>query len=344
MPPSASGAPRHQGGGSSDVSAGPSRPAIRMARAATPSADPSRSTPIRIGPPGSGRLSSTAEATSGEFAAAATASHAIRADTYSAVTYTRAAGSGCSRKVASVISASVPGRPGQQLAQVVAGHVLDDLPARPGHGAVRPHDGDADQQVARGAVAQPPGPGEPARHHPADGRPVRHVERDLLPVPPQRGRDVAHPRARPARAPPGRRTSARPPTTSGTCRSSDRTATAATPQPSRPPAPRTTTASSCSAAARSTAAASSVDPGAATNAGTIPPTASASAPSRVSPHAAASAFPTTSPVIATPRPLCQVRLRAGKSEPKRALGTFDGAPAHQRTGHRPGRAARDRSG
>ena len=68
-----------------------------------------------MGPPGSGRLSSTAEATSAELAAAATASHAIRADTYSAVTYARAAGSGCSRKVASVISASVPADPASSL-------------------------------------------------------------------------------------------------------------------------------------------------------------------------------------------------------------------------------------
>ena len=82
-----------------------------MARAATPSADPSMSTPMLIGPPGTGRLSSTADAISGEFAAAATASHATPAATYSAVTYARAAGSGCSRNVASVISASVPADP-----------------------------------------------------------------------------------------------------------------------------------------------------------------------------------------------------------------------------------------
>ena len=72
--------PGHHGGAVSDTSAGrlpaPEQVGHRRRRAATPSADPSRRTPTRIGPPGDGRLSSTAEATSGEFAAAATASHA----------------------------------------------------------------------------------------------------------------------------------------------------------------------------------------------------------------------------------------------------------------------------
>src|SRR5450432_2023518 len=75
-PAPAAGGPGHQDGAESAISAGPRRFAIRPARAATPSADPSSSTPTRIGPPGAGRLSSTAEATRGEFAAAATASQA----------------------------------------------------------------------------------------------------------------------------------------------------------------------------------------------------------------------------------------------------------------------------
>ena len=64
-----------------------------------------------------------------------------------------------------------PERPGEQLADVIAGHVLDDLAAGLGHPAVRAHHGDPDQQVARRAVAQPPRPGHPGREHPADRRP-----------------------------------------------------------------------------------------------------------------------------------------------------------------------------
>ena len=85
-------------------------------------------------------------------------------------------------------------RPGEQLAEVVAGHVLDDLAARLRDGPVGPHDGDADQQVARGAVAQPPRPGEPGRDDPADGGAGGHVKGDLLPGLREHGRDVAHPR------------------------------------------------------------------------------------------------------------------------------------------------------
>ena len=89
-----------------------------------------------------------------------------------------------------------PRRSGVELAEVVAGDVLDDLPARSRHGAVRQHDRDPDQQVTRRPVAQPPRAGEPGRHHAARRRAGRHVERDLLPGGGERRRDVTHPGAR----------------------------------------------------------------------------------------------------------------------------------------------------
>ncbi len=61
-----------------------------------------------------------------------------------------------------------PLRAGVQLAEVVPGHVLDDLAAGLGHGPVRADHGDADQQVAGGAVAQPARPGRARGEHAAD--------------------------------------------------------------------------------------------------------------------------------------------------------------------------------
>ena len=62
-------------------------------------------------------------------------------------------------------------RAAEQLGQVVAGDVLDHLAAGPGHGPVGQDHGDADDQVAHGAVAQPPRPRGVGRHHPAEGGP-----------------------------------------------------------------------------------------------------------------------------------------------------------------------------
>ena len=62
-------------------------------------------------------------------------------------------------------------RPAEQLGQVVAGDVLDHLAAGVGDGAVGQDHGDADDQVADGAVAQPPRARGVGRDHPADGGP-----------------------------------------------------------------------------------------------------------------------------------------------------------------------------
>ena len=87
---------------------------ICLARSVTPDGVPSRSTPTRsarCGPPG--QSSSTAEGTSADPAADATAVQApAQADgPNSPVTQATAAGCGCNRKVASVISPSVPCEP-----------------------------------------------------------------------------------------------------------------------------------------------------------------------------------------------------------------------------------------
>ena len=92
---------------------------------------PSSSTPTRSGrcdPPG--QSSSTAEGTSGEPAAAATAATAPArsAGPNSAVTHATAAGSGCSRKVASVIRPSVPCDPANSLPRSYPATFLTTLP------------------------------------------------------------------------------------------------------------------------------------------------------------------------------------------------------------------------
>ena len=100
----------------------------------------------------------------------------------------RPAGSGCSRNAALGDQAERAVRAGEELAQVVAGDVLDDLAAGLGDHAVGAHHGDADQQVAdacrsssrRGplvsAATVPPtvAPGT-ARRAPAAGRPGQRL-------------------------------------------------------------------------------------------------------------------------------------------------------------------------
>ena len=88
---------------------------IRSARALTPDGVPSSSVATRIGPPGRGRSSSTADGCSGEAAAASTASAAAALAAYSSVTYALSSGTGCSRNVASTISPSVPCEPANSL-------------------------------------------------------------------------------------------------------------------------------------------------------------------------------------------------------------------------------------
>ena len=59
---------------------------------------------------------------------------------------------------------------GEQLAEVVAGDVLDDPAAGLGHHPVGAHEGDADEQVPGGAVEQPARPAGADREGAADGR------------------------------------------------------------------------------------------------------------------------------------------------------------------------------
>ena len=92
-----------------------------------------------------------------------------------------------------------PERPGEQLPDVVAGHVLDDLPAGVRHPAVGAHHGDPDQQVARRAVAQPQRARPrrwrpPRRPSPPPGRPARAA------VPSPRAPSPSCPRVTPASA------------------------------------------------------------------------------------------------------------------------------------------------
>ena len=71
-------------------------------------------------------------------------------------------------------------RSSEQLAEVVAGHVLDHLAARMGDHPVGAHHGQSDQEIARGAVAQPAWSGGAGGDHPAHGRVGRGVQRELL--------------------------------------------------------------------------------------------------------------------------------------------------------------------
>jgi hypothetical protein len=128
------------------------------------------------------------------LAAAAIASAAIGREAYSAVTQARPRVQP-ERRLGDQAERAL--RPREQLAQVVAGHVLDHLAAGLGHDAVGPHHGDPDEQVTRRPVAQPPRAGQPGRDHAADRGLARHVQRDLLPGLGQHRRYLGHPGARP---------------------------------------------------------------------------------------------------------------------------------------------------
>src|SRR5919112_6811893 len=62
-------------------------------------------------------------------------------------------------------------RAGEELRQVVAGHVFDDLATCFGHGAAVQDDGYADDQVSDGAVPEPSRPGRVGSDYSADGGP-----------------------------------------------------------------------------------------------------------------------------------------------------------------------------
>ena len=75
--------------------------------------------------------------------------------------------------------------PGDELAEVVARDVLHHAPAGMRDASVGPHDGDADQQVAQGAVREPPRPADAGRDRAAHGPgqplgPGRGVDGKLL--------------------------------------------------------------------------------------------------------------------------------------------------------------------
>src|SRR5215216_2767627 len=63
-------------------------------------------------------------------------------------------------------------RASEELRQVVAGHVLNDLAACFGHGAVVQDDGYTDDQVSDGAVPVPSRPGRVGSDYSADGGPA----------------------------------------------------------------------------------------------------------------------------------------------------------------------------
>ena len=111
-------AERRLGGGHDRVAPAPaSSSAICLARSATPDGVPSSRTPTRSTAGGSVHSSSTADGTSAEPAADATAEAApARAEgAKSPVTQATAAGSGCSRNVTSVMRPSVPCEPENSL-------------------------------------------------------------------------------------------------------------------------------------------------------------------------------------------------------------------------------------
>ena len=175
------------------------------------------------------------------------------------------------------------------LLTVYHGHVLDHLAARVRDHAVGPHHGDADEQVARGAVAEPPRPGGAGGDPPptvasagassASCWPAEAERRGKLPD----RRAGLHPRQQVAgrvledlvhraqvhhQIAAGRRSA---------------------PGEPRPGAARHHREAGPAAAARNSAAASAVDDGEATNEGTTPATASAAVPSASDGQAAASA-------------------------------------------------------
>ena len=78
-------------------------------------------------------------------------------------------------------------RPAEELAEVVAGDVLHDLPARARAQAVRQHDRDADHEVAHRAEAVAERAREIEEQAVAERRIAGRVEREPLPVGPERG-------------------------------------------------------------------------------------------------------------------------------------------------------------
>ena len=136
--------------------------------------------PTRTGAPGPGRSISAADACSGEAAAV---SHGLGGGGRTVVVPGHVGGERRHRMQAERRLGNqpqCPERPGEQLPDVVAGHVLDDLPAGMGHPAVGAHDGDPDQQVARRTVAQPQRAGRAGGDYPADRRRRRAVQREPL--------------------------------------------------------------------------------------------------------------------------------------------------------------------
>ena len=98
-----------------------------------------------------------------------------------ALTQRRAAGTGCSRKTASVMTREGAEGADQQLAEVVAGDVLDHPAAGLGDHAVGADHRDADQQVARGAGGDAARPAGVGGERPADaGAGHGLVEREPL--------------------------------------------------------------------------------------------------------------------------------------------------------------------
>ena len=232
---------RSRPAGRSDCCPPPSSATVASACAATDSAMASKTTTSRA--PASSTTSSTADGVSVEAASRERQRRRRpRASARSSTTTRRAGGTGCSRQVVETTTPSEPCAPGVELAEVVAGDVLDDLAAGVGDRAVGQHDGDADEQVADGAVAQPARAGGVRRQHAAERRArLGRVEGEPLPG---AGRAApagrrAGPRPRPRR--PGRRACAPRPGPGRWCRRAGRTRSAAAAQSSllRPPAATT---------------------------------------------------------------------------------------------------------
>src|SRR5204862_4926909 len=78
--------------------------------------------------------------------------------------------------------AELPARPAEELAEVEARHVLDDLAAGARDGPVSEHDGDAEDEIARSPVPVPPRAGEVAGDAGADRRIAGRIERKHLAV------------------------------------------------------------------------------------------------------------------------------------------------------------------
>ena len=162
----AGSAPHHGGAASRVAVPAPSTPRISEARSDTPAGSPSSSTATRIRPSRAGRSIS--------MATGASSDRGGRRDALGGRGRVGVAGGDERGRGGQRVQpedglgdqAERPVRAGVQLAEVVAGHVLDDLAAGLGHGPVRADHGDPDQQVAGGAVAQPRGPAAPVASTP----------------------------------------------------------------------------------------------------------------------------------------------------------------------------------